>query len=80
VIGQVVRYGASLAAIGVAVGIVGALALSRLLESLLYGIGSSDPLSLGAAGVALLLVAVLAALIPAIRASRADPALVLREQ
>jgi predicted permease len=80
VIGQVVRYGASLAVVGVAVGIVGALALSRLLESLLYGIGSSDPLSLGSAGVALLLVAVLAALIPAIRASRADPALVLREQ
>jgi hypothetical protein len=80
VIGHVVRYGASLAAIGIVLGVAGALALSRLLGSLLYGIGASDPLSLGSAGLALLIVAVLAALIPAIRASRADPALVLREQ
>ena len=80
VIGQVVRFGAGLAGIGIVLGIVATVALSRLLSSLLYGIGSTDPISLGSAAVALLIVAMLAALIPAIRASRADPALVLREQ
>lgn len=80
VIGQVVRYGTVLAAIGVALGVAGALALARLLESLLYGISATDPISLGAAGVSLLIVAAMAALIPGIRASRADPAMVLREQ
>ncbi len=80
VIGQVVRSGAALAGAGAAIGVVAALALARLLQSLLYGVGPTDVVSLSAAALALLLVGVLAALVPAIRASRVDPALVLREQ
>ena len=80
VIGQVVRHGAALALAGVVIGVAGALLLARLISSLLYGVGASDPVAMGGAGLALLGVAVLAALIPAVRASRVDPALVLREQ
>ncbi|MFL5580545.1 MAG: ADOP family duplicated permease [Gemmatimonadaceae bacterium] len=80
VVGQVVRHGAALAGVGVVLGVLGALLLARLLTSLLYGVGASDPVAMGIAGGALLLVAVLAALVPALRASRVDPAMVLREQ
>jgi ABC-type lipoprotein release transport system permease subunit len=80
VIGQVVRHGAVLAGLGVVIGVAAALVLARLLSSLLFGIGASDPVAMGGAGFALLAVAVLAALVPAVRASRVDPALVLREQ
>jgi len=58
---------------GVVVGIIGALALSRVLQGMLYGVSASDPLVF--AGVALLLtaVAIAAAWIPARRATRVDP-------
>ena len=80
VIGHVVRHGALLAAAGAVIGVLGALALARLMQSLLYGVGPTDFVALGAAATSLLLVSVVAALVPGIRASRADPALVLREQ
>jgi ABC-type lipoprotein release transport system permease subunit len=51
-----------------------------LLSSLLYRVGTADPLSIAAAAGALLAVGVVAALIPAMRASRTDPAIVLRDQ
>jgi putative ABC transport system permease protein len=60
-------------------GIVGALALARLLSSLLYGVGAADPAAYGAAGLILIAIGVLAAWLPARRASRVDPAVVLRE-
>jgi hypothetical protein len=77
-VGQVVGHGTSLVAAGLAAGIVGALALTRLLSSLLYGVAATDPLALGGAALVLLAVGVAATLIPAVRASRANPALVLR--
>ena len=80
VVGQVVRHGVTLAGAGAALGIVGALALARLLASLLYGVAATDPLAIGSAAAALLVVGALAALVPAVRASRVDPAMVLREQ
>ena len=80
VIGQVVGRGAALVAIGIVVGIVAALASARLLSSLLYGVGAADPLALAGATAALFAVGLLAAWVPAFRASRVDPASTLREQ
>jgi predicted permease len=79
VVRDVVSRGASLAAIGSAVGVAGALLLTRMLLSLLYGVKATDPLTLGAAVAVLLFVGMLAAFLPARRASLTDPSVVLRE-
>ncbi|HYG65102.1 MAG TPA: FtsX-like permease family protein [Thermoanaerobaculia bacterium] len=76
---QVVGRGAALVGLGAVIGVVAALLLARLLASLLYGVGAADPMALTAATVALLVVGVLAAFVPAYRASRVDPARVLYE-
>jgi putative ABC transport system permease protein len=73
----VVKRGAVLAAVGVAIGLAGALALSRLLASLLYGVRAGDPLTLLAVSVVLAGVAMLASYLPARRATQVDPAVVL---
>jgi predicted permease len=80
VVSLVVGRGARLAAAGVVAGWLLALGRARLLRSLLYGVGPTDPLSLGAAGAALLVVGVAAAFVPAWRASRTHPSLLLREE
>lgn len=69
---------ARLAGLGIAVGVVGALATAGLLRSLLFGITPGDPLVLAAAAALLLGAALLASLVPARRAARIDPAHVLR--
>ncbi|HEX9943522.1 MAG TPA: ADOP family duplicated permease [Thermoanaerobaculia bacterium] len=80
VVSQVMGRGILLVGLGSAIGILAALLLTRLLSSLLYGVGAADPQALAGAVLALLAVGALAAFIPARRASRTDPALVLREQ
>jgi putative ABC transport system permease protein len=77
---QVLAHGTSLVGAGIVAGIVGALLLTRLLSSLLYGVEATDPIALGGAALVLLAVGVVATLIPAVRASRANPALVLRAE
>lgn len=77
VVRMVVRHGAVLAGIGMAAGIVAALALSRVLVSLLYGTSTADPVALVAVSAVLGGVALLASYIPALRATRVDPAMVL---
>ncbi|WP_224243527.1 ADOP family duplicated permease [Hyalangium gracile] len=78
-VAQVVGRGAALVLLGSVLGTVAALALARLLSSFLYGVSAVDPLSLMGSILALLTVGVIAALVPAWRASRLDPAAVFRE-
>ncbi|HVT56984.1 MAG TPA: ABC transporter permease [Thermoanaerobaculia bacterium] len=78
VIGLIVRQGMMLAGIGVAVGLVGAFLLSRVLASFLYGISAADPLSFGGLSLFLLAVAALASYLPARRATRLDPTAALQ--
>ncbi|HKI03261.1 MAG TPA: ADOP family duplicated permease [Thermoanaerobaculia bacterium] len=80
VVRQVVGRGTALVGAGIVVGIVAAVVLARSLASLLYGVQAADPVALMAATLALLAAGVLAAFLPAYRASRVDPARVLREQ
>ena len=65
---------------GVVVGIAGALAVSRFLESLVYGIGATDAVTFACVAVMLVSVAALAAYIPARRATRVDPLIALRAE
>ncbi|HLU25898.1 MAG TPA: ABC transporter permease [Longimicrobiales bacterium] len=77
--GMILRQGLALAGAGVAIGLVAAVLLSRLMESLLFGVSSRDPLTFVAVPIILLIVATVAAYIPARRASGVDPAVALRE-
>jgi putative ABC transport system permease protein len=74
----VLRQGLVYAAVGVALGLAGALALSRVMESLLYGVSATDPFVYAAASALLAAVALLACLVPALRATRVDPVEALR--
>jgi predicted permease len=72
--------GARLAAVGLICGLAISIAAGRLIESMLYGVRPRDPLAMGGAVLLLSGAALLAALIPAVRLSRVDPALALREE
>jgi ABC-type antimicrobial peptide transport system permease subunit len=80
VIRQIVKRGGALVVMGSAAGILAFLFIARVFTTFLYGVGAADPLAMGAAAGTLLAVGLAAALIPALRASRIDPAIVLREQ
>jgi putative ABC transport system permease protein len=76
----VVYSGAKLAAIGCGLGLVGAMAASHLLGSLLFGVSAFDPMVLVLASVFLLLLTLVASLLPAYRASSIDPMQALRAE
>jgi ABC-type antimicrobial peptide transport system permease subunit len=80
ILAMVIGRGMTLAATGVAVGLLAAFLLSRLLKSLLFGVTSTDPLTFVAIPLVLLSVALAAILIPARRASRTDPMVSLRSE
>jgi len=73
------RHAAALVVIGAAIGVPAALAMSRLVKSFLFGIGTQDATTLVASVAALLIVAALASAIPARRASKVDPMVALRQ-
>jgi ABC-type antimicrobial peptide transport system permease subunit len=76
--GQIILKTLILTSIGILVGMAGAFAVSRLMASLLYGIGPTDPLTFIGMTLLLVLISVLAGHMPARRASRIDPMSVLR--
>jgi predicted permease len=77
---QVFLEGGRLAALGLALGLIGALALTRLMASLLFGVKPSDPFTFGVAAGILAFVALAACYIPACRATRVDPLIALRHE
>ena len=79
VLGGVLGEGATLAAAGSAIGIVGSLVLTRYLETLLYHVKSGDPRMLALSAATLAAIALVASWLPARRATRVDPASSLRE-
>ena len=80
IVGLIVRQGMVLTAVGLAVGLGGALALSQLLRSLLFGVGAVDPVTFLAVPLVLAAAALLASYLPANRAAGTDPAVALRAQ
>ena len=70
----------TIVAISLAVGLVGALAATRLLNSLLFGVGASDPITFIAIVLLVSAVAFVAAWLPARRATRVDPIIALRAE
>jgi predicted permease len=68
-----------LALIGIALGLVGTFALSRLIESWLYGVGHNDVTTISEVAALLMLLALLASYVPALRATRIDPSTALRQ-
>lgn len=80
ILSDVILYGLRLTFIGLALGLAGALAGTRLLGSLLYGVRATDALTFGAVCVLLVVVALLASYLPARRAMHVDPMVALRQE
>jgi putative ABC transport system permease protein len=76
----VVGQGMKPVLVGLAIGLAGALALTRLMKALLFGVSSSDPLTFGSIALLLALVALLACWVPARRATRVNPTVALRQE
>jgi len=74
----ILSRGVKMALLGAGIGLLAALALSRLIRELLYGISPADPLTFAAVALLLLFIALLACYLPARRAASVDPTLALR--
>jgi ABC-type antimicrobial peptide transport system permease subunit len=80
ILGLVVGQGAGVAALGLVLGLGGAVALGRFMETLLFGVGTRDPITFVAMPLVLAAVAVIACYVPARRATRIDPTIALRSE
>ncbi|HEY4741733.1 MAG TPA: ABC transporter permease [Candidatus Acidoferrales bacterium] len=80
VISMILRQGIAAVVAGIAIGIIAALALTRLMASLLYGVTPTDALTFGSVALILIAVAISACVMPAMRATRVDPIEALRHE
>jgi ABC-type antimicrobial peptide transport system permease subunit len=80
VLTQIMKQGLQVTALGVTIGLAGALAVNRLIASLLYGVQPTDIVTIAFAIGTITAVAVIASWLPAWRASRLDPNVVLRSE
>jgi putative ABC transport system permease protein len=80
VLWMVLRQSVGLIAVGLVLGIVGALALTRLISGWLYNVPPTDPATFAGVALVLLSAAMVAALLPALRATRVDPLIALRAE
>jgi len=80
IVGEILGRGMKLAGLGVCLGIIGALALTRLIRGMLAGVSANDPLSFALSVALLIAGAALACVLPARRASRVDPVVALRSE
>ncbi len=80
ILSMVLRQGLSLALTGVVLGVTAAFGMAQFVESLLFGVTARDPITFAVIAVTLILVALVATLIPARRASRIDPVISLRHE
>jgi ABC-type antimicrobial peptide transport system permease subunit len=78
VVRLILSEGGRLAAVGIVVGVGGSLLLTRLLRSLVFGVSVTDPVAYTAVIALLIVVALIASYIPALRAARVDPIAVIR--
>jgi putative ABC transport system permease protein len=78
VVRMILKIGIAMAAAGLVLGFLGALALTRLLATLLFGVGARDPVTMAGVGLILAVVALLASYLPARRAAKVDPMICLR--
>ncbi len=77
---RTLRTGLSMIVVGLALGLAGSLALTRLMTSLLFEVSPLDPIALGGAAAAMALLGLFAGALPASRAASLDPVIVLREE
>jgi ABC-type lipoprotein release transport system permease subunit len=80
IVRTILMQGLVLAAVGIALGVVGAAALARLLDAFVFGVSTTDLVTFVVVGAGLLVVAGLASSIPALRAARVDPVRTLRTE
>ena len=80
IVSMIFRQGMELAAAGIVAGLIGAAALTRVMASLLYGISATDAVTFSAVALGLAAIAALATYVPALRATRIDPILALRDE
>ena len=79
-IGLIMRQGLGVTVIGLVAGLIASALLTRLMETMLFGVKALDPLSFAVAPAVLFVVACIACLVPAARAARVDPAIALRSE